>query len=126
MDGVWLVCFGDRLQRATFDRQVFDEHSQTVRLLKYGEPLLDDLLALETGDAAGGSSAVVRLSRIVDPLLRSCYRSTDEGPVWVSTVQELERALAAGEGAWSREAEAAARRDFAQRCETVLARWQER
>lgn len=125
-EGLWLVSVGDRLQRVTFDRRVFDEHSQTVRLLTYGEPLLDELLALATRDGAAGGGAVLRLHRDGDPPLYGYYRLTDEGPVWISNVQELEQALASGAATWSGEAVDAAQRDFAQRCERVLGRWQER
>jgi len=124
--GAWLVSWRDRLHAVTFDRAVFDAHSETVRLLTYGEPLLDELLEVVAAPATGEPGAVARVAREGEPPLCGYYRPMGEGAEWVGSLAELEQALAAGERAWSLEAEAAAQQDFEARCAAALRRWRER
>lgn len=124
--GAWLLSWRDRLHAVTFDREVFDTHSDTVRLLTYGEPLLAELLDAVEPPADDGLAAVNRLAREGDPPLCGYYRLAAGRAEWLDSLVALEQALDADESEWSAEATEAARRDFEQRCAAVLGRWQER
>jgi superfamily II DNA or RNA helicase len=125
IEGGWLVSWHDRLHPVTFDRDVFDAHSDTVRLLTYGEPLLNDLLEAVASPATDELGAVMRVGRAGDPPLCGYYRPVGGQAAPVTSLADLEQALASEE-AWSLEAKAAARLDFEARCDKARRGWQER
>jgi len=124
--GAWQVSWRDRLHAVTFDRDVFDAHSETVRLLTYGEPLLDELLESVAAPGGGQETPVIRLTRRGEPSLCGYYRATSEGAAWVGSLAELEQALQAEGPGWNVATAEAAQRDFEARCEAALRRWEER
>lgn len=93
-DAYWLALDGDRTA-VTFDRQVFDTHTNTLQLLTYGNPLLDRLLATvpdPEGDAAHGDMLRVAVEH---PLPRVGYYTQDDAgnPDPVHRLDEVHRII---------------------------------
>lgn len=114
----------------TFDPAVSDAHPETVQLMTFGNPLLEELLRPTTGERQEEAilGPFLRLEARW-PLERIGYYVLDgEGrPRPVGSLAEVRRILegsASGEG-WTEEAVAAARRDFEARVEGERARLQE-
>ncbi len=124
IEGAWLVSWRDRLHAVTFDRAVFDRHSDTLQFLTYGNPLLTELLETIDPPEGRGALPVLRLERAGDPPLCGYYQLDGEQAVWLGSVAAVEDAVAAP-GAASAAAREAAQRDFAERCARVMQRWRQ-
>ncbi|MDW8058462.1 MAG: helicase-related protein [Thermomicrobium sp.] len=120
IDGAWLVSWRDRLEAVTFDREVYDRHSATLRFLTYSDPLLTELL--ESVADEPGSTAVLRFEHPGPPPRCGYYRIEGDSAVWVRSVGELEEGLADGAVEGTDEMRAEAARDFAQRVAREAAR----
>ncbi|MCX2727450.1 SNF2-related protein [Thermomicrobium sp. 4228-Ro] len=113
--GAWLVSWHDRLEAVTFDPEVYDRHSGTVRFLTYGDPFLLELL--EQVDASGSAPApgIVRLEHAGPPPRCGYYRVEGDRAVWVRTLSELEEAQPTGAATVEPPGLAAAEADFSAR-----------
>lgn len=106
----WLTLNGQEIV-VTFDRQVFDEHPNTVQLLTYGHPLWPTLLAKVTApEQAEGPGTLLRVA-VETPLPRVAYYALNGAGErrQLNSLEALQQAL--GEpapAAWSEAQRAAA------------------
>lgn len=127
--GAYLLSWGDGVVAVTFDRAVFDEHPDTVRLLTYGDRLFAELLALVPAAAPSrdGRGVLRCAAEVAVPPLRACayYRPMGTEATAVHRLAELERLVDPGPAVagtpgrdgsaplvWSEEARAAAEASF--------------
>lgn len=94
--GAYLLRHEDRDVAVTFNRDLFDEHPSTLRLLTYGEPLLRELLSRAPDPLESSSDAgrVVRCEVDGSDLV-AYYTGDGEGVAGVETLQRLRLALRA-------------------------------
>lgn len=121
----WLVSWQDQLEAVTFDRDVFDRHSDTVRFLTYGDPFLAELLDRASGEPVEGAGRIVRLEDIGPPPRYGYYRIDGERAVWIRSVRELERCLDGDPAEGTAEGFAAAEEDFKSRLDAERGRFLE-
>ncbi|MBX6342013.1 MAG: hypothetical protein IRY97_06100, partial [Thermomicrobiaceae bacterium] len=108
----WLLLHGDTELTVTFDREVFDAHPDTVRLVSYGDRLLDDLLKLVDAPARSDGAVGVLCCGADDPLpVRAYYRPDGDQARRIDRLADLERALD-GDLTWSPAARMAAEACF--------------
>ncbi|MBX6770934.1 MAG: DEAD/DEAH box helicase family protein [Chloroflexi bacterium] len=124
IDRAYLLQWGDGVTAVTFDRAVFDEHPATVRLLTYGERLLDELLsrvapAAPAPDAAG----LLRCATEAPRPLRGYYRPADTRVLPIDRLAAVE-ALGTGAAglAWTDEQRAEAEAAFRAQVAAAAAR----
>lgn len=118
----WLLAHGDGQVAVTFDREVFDAHPDTVRLLSYGDRLLDDLLSqVEPPARSDGDVGVLCCSADKPVPLRTYYQPDGERARALDRLVDLERALD-GDLTWSPAARAAAEADFRRQLEDLAQR----
>ncbi len=120
----YLLSSGDGLVAVTFAPEVFDSHPNTVRLLTYGEPLLQELLAhVEPPVASKNAEGLLRCSADQAVSLRCYYRPTEREPVAVHTIGELEQLVEKGGPlAWPEEEQTTAEAEFREQVESVTAK----
>ena len=98
----WLDLNGQETA-VTFDRQLFDDHPNTLQLLTYGNPLWEQLLdTVDAPELVTGSGAVLRVA-VEAPLPRVAYYTlTAAGELrMLPTLQALRQGLEATALAWS-------------------------
>ncbi len=122
----YLLSSGSGLVAVTFDPEVFDAHPNTVRLLTYGEPLLEELLSgVEPPVTTGAAEGLLRCSSREAVSLRCYYRPGDGSPVRIDTVGDLEKLLdEGGPLTWPEGQRSAAETEFREQVETIKAREQ--
>ncbi len=127
----WLSLMGEPTA-VTFDRQVFDNHPNTVQLLTFGNPLLDTLLQA-IPDAEGGvipenrPSTVLRVT-VAEPLPRVGYFTQDQSGSLqpLNHLADLHEALKRGDSfTWATEQIAAAQTMVQSAADAESARVQE-
>jgi superfamily II DNA or RNA helicase len=126
IDLAYLLSWGDGVVTVTFDRAVFDQHPATVRLLTYGERLLDDLLCLiEPVSSVSDGSGVLRCTTGELLPLRGYYRTSDKRVLPIDRLTEIEGLTPASEVViWTDEQRAEATAAFREHVSTVEAREQ--
>jgi len=82
----------------TFSPACYDEHPGSVRFLSYGNPLLDELLALAPATEAGADGLVRLCSADSELNMRGWYVASGEGVKPVETLKQLEQWLDGGSG----------------------------
>lgn len=110
---VHILAWGGQQRLVTFDAQVFDKHPETVELLSYGNPILEELLA-SVGDPpdSDGPSGIAFLHRDGSPSVSLFLRRGEQGPRGVQTTGELREALRETGESWSEADQGAARDRF--------------
>lgn len=99
----------------TFNREVFDQHSNTLRFLTYGEPLLEELLR-QVAVLPAEDVGVIRLTGEEVPP-RVGYSRLDGGQAHqIRSLEELRQVVATRGPEWDPQAEKEARNDYPQRC----------
>jgi superfamily II DNA or RNA helicase len=115
----WLQLDGEDVA-VTFDPGAFDAHPNTLRLLTFGSPLLESLLAEVEAlpEGADPDGRILRL-RVETPLPRVAYYTIgDDGrPHRLDQLADLRTALKAFDGSWTEEAIAAAEQELQARVE---------
>ncbi len=90
LEKAYLVSWHDSLVPVTFDPTVYDAHPDTVRLLSYGEPLLDDLLAqVEPPAAAEDGTGLFRGTSDSPVPMRAYYRPAGSAVQAIGKYAEL-------------------------------------
>ncbi|MDI3339530.1 MAG: helicase-related protein [Sphaerobacter sp.] len=118
-----LLAHGDGQVAVTFDRAVFDAHPDTVRLVSYGDRLLNELLAQIEPPARSDSAAGLLRCAEDDPVpLRAYYQPVGNQARRIDRIVDLERALDGGDLSWSTAARAAAEADFRQHLDALQER----
>lgn len=76
---------------ATFSPECFDEHPDTIQFLTYGNPILEDLLAMSLSPEIGSSNPMIRLSsEDEDVELNAWYVHDEDGlPREIRSIDEL-------------------------------------
>lgn len=87
----------------TFDAHVFDDFPKTVRLLTYGDPLLDELLAEVSAPAVQAAGELAQL-QLTTPWRTIAYAAPTQ-PNWLEALKPLETLAAQSTlGAWTEDA----------------------
>jgi len=117
IEGAFWLQHADGEVAVTFDPATFDAHPNTLQLLTYGNPRLDELLRWvpPLSDEGRHRGGILRLS-VERPLFRVAYyaQDADGAPRRIEGLAELRLALdeAVSGGRWSEEAVEAARHDL--------------
>lgn len=94
-----LLTWNDDQISVTFDPIVFDKHPNSVQLLTYGNPLLDEILARvpdpEGSDGPKGGLGI--LNSLGHPPVSVSVYGTEEAATPVRTISELQAVLASGQ-----------------------------
>ena len=101
--GVYRLSWGDEIADVTFDPEVFDQHPNTVQLLTYGNPLLEELLAAVAPPAASDDSGVGFFTAGGPAQAALVAIPKDSGAEDVGTLAQLKQLLELGglDAAWS-------------------------
>jgi len=94
--GAHMLSWNDQQVPVTFDRSVFDKHPNSVQLLTYGNPLLDEILAsVPEPDGPGGPRGGIGfLASSGHPPVSVCVRGAENSATSVRTVTDLQELLA--------------------------------
>lgn len=93
LTGAYTLHWGGTEYEVTFNRDLFDQHPDRLRLLTYGEPLLDDLLA-SRGEPETRTAGRLVKTTIPGPTPLIGYYTIDNGKaVPVETLDALHEAL---------------------------------
>ena len=122
IENAWLLARGDEQVAVTFDPAVFDAHPDTLRLISYGERLLDELFAQVAPPARADDDVGILRCAVEEPVaLRAHYRPDGDEARPIACLDELEQALSI-EPVWSPAAREAAEMDFERRLSTIQQR----
>lgn len=124
IEHAYLLARHDGQTAVTFDPAVFDEHPDTVRLMSYGDRLLDELLAhVEPLEPSTQPIGVLRCASDGAFPLRAYYLSKQNRVASIDRLADLEQVLGTDdEIVWTAEASAEAERVFGEQVEAVQAR----
>ncbi len=94
--GAHILAWNDEQVAITFDPGVFDKHPNSVQLLTYGNPLLENILAsIPDPDGSDGSKGGIGLlASSGHPPVSVCVHGTEDSAIPVRTVTELQGLLA--------------------------------
>ncbi len=94
IEGAYLLERDSTRHPVTFRPEVFDAHPNTLKLLTYGQSLLDDLLQAvpQPISSEGAEARVVRCSTDTGELV-AFYPSAEDGPAAVESLGQLRKVL---------------------------------
>lgn len=100
IDGAFLVVHGGESVACTFRPDLFDRHPDTLRLLTYGEPILDELLAKVPPPAIAddGEGRLVRCEA-EEERVTGYYGTAETAAVPLGTLALIRKTLASEKGA---------------------------